>query len=174
MGNLLATVQDNGALDVLEEQAKNQVAIVREMKRVANEVFEMKNEVNDMKKEISEDIKELRDNIKLTTQEERAIQSHVGKRSHELAQAYFGRTVSTDLYMAKVGHFRTAIYQRIKETFNVPRYNELRRVDFDNAMKVIDIVNLNNLRNHQLRLTGRQKDIARKNGDDITLFDLEN
>jgi len=73
MGNLLATVQDNGALDVLEEQAKNQVAIVREMKRVANEVFEMKNEVNDMKKEISEDIKELRDNIKLTTQEERAI-----------------------------------------------------------------------------------------------------
>jgi len=75
--------------------------------------------------------------------------------------------------MAKVGHFRTAIYQRIKETFNVPRYNELRRVDFDNAMTVIDIVNLSNLRNHQLRLTERQKDIARKNGDDITLFDLD-
>ena len=66
--------------------------------------------------------------------------------------------------------FRSIIYKRLKDTFNVPRYVDIRRVDFENAKKIVDMVGLPNLKDYQLRLTARQKEIAEMNGDDISKF----
>ncbi|MDT2425092.1 MULTISPECIES: ORF6C domain-containing protein, partial [Enterococcus] len=93
--------------------------------------------------------------------------SAVGKKAWDLAKEYFDHKVSDDLFLAKVGHFRGIIYKRLKETFNVPRYYDIRRIDFTRAKQVIEIVSLSNLKDYQLRLTARQKEIAYLNADDV-------
>lgn len=144
----------------LEQTLKNQLVIVGEMRQ-------MKDEVSEMKVEIKRDIKELRESITLTRHEGSEIQSAVGAKSWELTDDLFGMDVSDDLFLAKVGHFRGIIYKRLKETFNVPRYYDIRRVDFKKAKQIIETVDLTNLKDYQLRLTARQKEIAKINGDNV-------
>lgn len=144
----------------LEQQLENQLVIVKEMRG-------MQKEIADMRDEIKQDVQELRDSITLTRSEGAAIQSLVGKKAWELTDNLFKNKVSDDLFLAKQGHFRGIIYKRLKGTFNVPRYFDIRRVDFLKAQQVIAIVDLSNLQDYQLRLTPRQKEIAEMNGDDI-------
>lgn len=145
----------------LKQTIENQLEIVIQMEA-------MKSEVEQMTNDIKKDVQELRDSIKLNRSECAEIQSEVAKKSWELTSEFFKRKVSDDLFMAKLGHFRSIIYKRLKETFNVSTYFDIRRVDFMAAKTVIDIVALNNLKNYQLRLTARQKEIAEMNGDNFT------
>lgn len=151
----------------LEQTIENQLVIVKEMRSIKTEVTEMKNG-------IKKDVQELRDSITVNRHEGAELQSSVGKKAWELADEFFKKEVSDDLFLAKVGHFRGIIYKRLKETFNVVRYYDIRRVDFENAKKVVDIVALSNLKDYQLRLTARQKEIAKLNDDDITYLEKNN
>ena len=109
----------------------------------------------------------MRDCIPLYRLEGAEIQSAVGKKAWDLAKEYFDHKVSDDLFLDKVGHFRGIIYKRLKETFNVPRYYDIRRIDFTRSKQVIEIVSLSNLKDYQLRLTARQKEIAYLNADNV-------
>lgn len=153
---------DNPLME-LEKTLENQLILVKEMRG-------MKNEVSEMRIEIKRDVQELRDSITLTRHECSEIQSAVSKRSWELAGDLFKKKVSDDLFLAKVGHFRSIIYKRLKDVFNVPRYFDIRRIDFNNAKQIISMVELTNLRAYQIRLTVRQKEIAEANGDEIDEF----
>lgn len=144
----------------LEQQLENQLIIVKEMKG-------MKQEMTDMRDDVKRDIKELRDNIKLTRSECREIQSAVQTKCNELTSDLFGRKVSDDLFLAKTGHFRIAVYNRLKDIFNVTTYYEIRRIDFTDAKRVIRNVSLDNLQGYQKRLTTRQKEIAVMNNDPV-------
>lgn len=143
------------------------------IQEVIQEMINTKNDMNRISKDIKSDVAELRDTITLTRSECAAIQSLVGKKAHKMTEEFFGKKVSTDLFLANLGHFRGVIYKRLKENFNVARYFDIRRVDYENAKNVIDLVDLSNLKEHQLRLTARQKEVAALNGDDISEFEVE-
>lgn len=151
----------------LEQTIENQLVIVKEMRSIKTEVTEMKND-------IKKDVQELRDSITVNRHEGAELQSSVGTKAWELADELFEKEVSDDLFLAKVGHFRGIIYKCLKETFNVVRYYDIRRVDFENAKKVVEIVALSNLKDYQLRLTARQKEIAKLNDDDINYLEKNN
>ncbi|MGY3767087.1 ORF6C domain-containing protein [Vagococcus vulneris] len=151
---------ENNELVTLQQQLETQLVMVKEMQGIKEDMVTMRDEVK-------QDVQELRDSITLTRSEGGAIQSLVGTKAWQLTDELFGKPVSDDLFLAKHGHFRGIIYKRLKDTFNVPRYYDIRRVDFVNAQKVIEMVSLNNLQPYQLRLTARQMEIAEMNGDDI-------
>ncbi len=155
----------NQLLD-LERTLENQLVMVKEMQQI-------KIDVSAMKEDITKDVQELRDSITLTRHEGSEIQSAVGRKAWNLAREYFEHKVSDDLFLAKVGHFRGIIYKRLKETFNVPRYYDIRRVDFLKAKQVVEIVALSNLKGYQLRLTARQKEIAEANNDEVTGLEID-
>lgn len=144
----------------LEKTLENQLVLVKEMRLI-------KSDVSKMKEEITKDVQELRDSITLNRHEGAEIQSAVGKKAWDLAKEYFDHKVSDDLFLDKVGHFRGIIYKRLKETFNVPRYYDIRCIDFTRSKQVIEIVSLSNLKDYQLRLTARQKEIAYLNADNV-------
>lgn len=148
----------------LEKTLETQLILVKEMRS-------MKDEVAEMREDINRDVKELRDSITLTRSECSEVQRQVAKRAWQLAEDYFPHKVSDDLFMAKVGHFRSAIYNRLKTVFNIPRYYDIRRVDLQRALAVIEMVELCNLKNYQIRLTVRQKEIAAINNDDISALE---
>lgn len=148
----------------LEQTLETQLVLVKEMRQ-------MKNEVGTMKEEIKRDVQELRDSITLNRNEITEVQSAVGRKSWELTDELFGKcSVSDDLFLAKTGHFRSAIYKRLKDNFDVTRYFDIRRVDFKKAIQIISEVKLTNLESYQLRLTARHKEIAFINEDDIKEF----
>lgn len=158
---------ENSELMSYEDQLKGQLIMISEMKDIKNDVLAVKNEVSDMKKDIAKDVQELRDNIPLTRAEQREIQSTVQTKCNELTNDLFGKKVSDDLFLAKTGHFRIAVYSRLKQIFNVTTYYEIRRVDFTDAKRVIKNVRLDNLESYQKRLTARQKEIAILNNDPV-------
>ncbi|MEG0285017.1 MAG: ORF6C domain-containing protein [Vagococcus sp.] len=150
----------------LQKQLENQLVIVKEMQV-------MKEDMTKMHTEIKQDVQELRDTITLTDSERSNLQSAVQTKANELTKKYFKKDVSDDLFLMKSGHFRSVIYKRIKDTFNITSYYKVRRIDFKHAMQVIEMVQLSNLKGYQLRLTPRQKEIALLNGDDIKEFEQE-
>ena len=150
----------------LQKQLENQLVIVKEMQV-------MKDDMTKIHTEIKQDVQELRDTITLTDSERSNLQSAVQSKANELTKRFFKKDVSDDLFLLKSGHFRSVIYKRIKDTFNITSYYKVRRIDFKHAMQVIEMVQLSNLKGYQLRLTPRQKEIALLNGDDIKEFEQE-
>ncbi|MCM2138860.1 ORF6C domain-containing protein [Vagococcus fluvialis] len=148
----------------LQKQLENQLVIVKEMQV-------MKEDMTKMHTEIKQDVQELRDTITLTDSERSNLQSAVQSKANELTKKYFKKDVSDDLFLMKSGHFRSVIYKRIKDTFNVTSYFKVRRIDFKHAMQVVEMVQLLNLKDYQLRLTPRQKEVALLNGDDISKYE---
>lgn len=149
-------------LDHLDEQGKA-------LRKTLEIAIETKNKVEEMQHDISKDIKELRDNIRIDRNEQAEIQSLVCRKATQLTKDLFQKKVSSDLFLAKSGHFRIPIYRRLKETFNVTSYLEIKKVDFKKALEVIDNVALYNLDTYQKRLTIKQKEIALMNHDDVSL-----
>lgn len=149
----------------LEQQLENQLVIVKEMRGMKKEMVNMRNE-------IKQDVQELRDSITLTRSEGSEIQKAVGKKSWELSDALFSSDVSSDLFMAKTGHFRGIIYKKVKDTFDIPRYYDLRRVDFIHAINLINSITLSSLTNTEKRMTVKCKQAAELNGDDISNYDI--
>lgn len=147
----------------LQKQLENQLVIVKEMQV-------MKDDMTKMHVEIKQDVQELRDTITLTDSERSNLQSAVQTKANELTKNLFKKEVSDDLFLLKSGHFRSVIYKRIKEPFNVTSYFKVRRIDFKHAMQVVEMVQLLNLKDYQKRLTPRQKEIAIINNDPVQEF----
>lgn len=147
----------------LQQQLENQLVIVKEMQI-------MKDDMTTMRDEIKQDVQELRDSITLTRSECREIQSKVQTRANQLTKQLFGKEVSDDLFILKSVHFRSIIYKRLKETLNIPRYYDIKRIDFKHAKQLIDMTRLDNLESYQKRLTPRQKEIAILNNDPVKKF----
>jgi len=156
---------ENNELLNLEQQLENQLIIVKEMRG-------MKREMTDMRDEIKQDVEELRDSITLTRSEGSEIQKIVGQKSWRLADELFVTSVSDDLFLAKVGHFRGIIYKKLKETFNIPRYYDLRRIDFKHGVTLVENISLSGLSNSEKKMTEKCKRAAEINGDNITRYNI--
>lgn len=153
----------NGYYTTDGELTKSAIAVSKLLSKI-KEVEEMENE-----KIKKADIKELRDSITLNDEEIKDIQSAVGTVSWRLTKEYFGgRSVSNDLFVAKLGHLRTGVYYHLKKTFEVGRYTRIKRIDFKKAMNKLTSFGLSDLEEYQTRLTPRQKEIAALNDDDIS------
>lgn len=164
----LVSTNNRNELETLQFTLQRQDDQSKALQRVISAVIDTKEEMVEMKDSIEKDVKELRDSITLNRHEISEVQSKVGKRSWELADELFsGRDISDDLFLAKTGHLRSAIYKRLKENFDISRYYDIRRVDFEKAKEIISKVELENLQPYQLRLTARHKEIALLNNDNI-------
>lgn len=138
------------------------------LQKVITAVVDIKDDVTSMRDEMKRDVEELRDSIPLTYEEDKELKSYVAKKSAELTRDFFNRKVSDELFLSKLGHFRMAIYKRLNETLNTPRVTAIKRIDFNQAKKIIDFVSLDNLTSSQKRITITQEKIAELKGDNIS------
>lgn len=166
-----ALTKNNSSLEALSFTLKRQDLQSEVLQQVIETVIQTKDEMVEMKEDISKDIAELRDSIVLNRKESSDIQSVVNKQAWWLTEKFFDKKVSDDLFLAKLGHFRSIVYKMLKEEFDLPRYCDLKRVDFQRALLFISGIELAHLKTYQLRLTPRQKEIAMMNNDDISKFD---
>lgn len=137
------------------------------LQQVITAVIEVQENVTDIRDEIKKDVEELRNSIPLTYEEDRELKSYVAKKSADLTREFFNRNVSDELFLSKLGHFRMAIYKRLNEALNTPRVTAIKRIDFNQAKRIIDFVSLENLTDSQKRITMKQIEIAEFKGDEI-------
>lgn len=166
-----ALTKNKSSLEALSFTLKRQDLQSEVLQQVIETVIQTKDEIVEMKEDISKDIAELRDSIVLNRKESSDIQSAVSKQAWWLTEKFFDKKVSDDLFLAKLGHFRGIVYKMLKEEFDLPRYCDLKRVDFKRALLFIGGIKLAHLKTYQLRLTPRQREIATMNNDDISKFD---
>lgn len=168
MSKLPVKTQSGVELEALSFSLQRQDKQSHVLQEVITAVIETKDEMIVIRDDIKRDVNELRDSITLNRHECSEIQVAVGRRAQTLTKELFRTGVSDDLFLAKLGHFRSAVYKRLKDSFNINRYYDIRRVDFNTALGVIASIELSNLKDYQLRLTPRQKEIAVMNNDDIS------
>lgn len=159
-----------------DEQSKALQSMIDDVYNMHDEMAEMNksnakmhDDMFEMKEATDKAIEELRNSITLNRHEQSQMKSIAGKKAYELAKNLFGeRKVSNDLVLSKSGHLRSAIYKKVNETFDAPRYVDIRRVNYKEAISMIINMELGDFKPYQLRLTKRQKEIAEANHDDIS------
>jgi hypothetical protein len=121
----------------LETQNKQGQALVA----IINHVEGIKSDVDEKFSEMSVMLQEVKDSVTLSYEEQKKLQSTVFKTSVDLTKQSFEATLlepTKEEFLKEVGSFRRAIWKKLKDKYDVPRYTSLRRVDYQYA---IDFVN---------------------------------
>lgn len=113
------------------------------------------------------------DEMTIKYDEQQKIKSAVQSKAQILTKRHLKQIYGDENYggsnffMAKKGQFIRAIYSKIKQEFQVVRYTSLRRVDFQNAMRFINVLALQDFKDSQIRVTENQQQILdRWNGQE--------
>jgi uncharacterized protein YoxC len=141
MSTELAKKQEE-TLQIIQRQLDNQRNQVETIKSILNEVIQIRDDVNSSKREVNkrfvvmeEMVQEVRDSVTLIYAEEKELQSEVCSRSAALAKDRYKENDKS--FSGVVGKYRRLIWSKLKQKFNVPRYNCIRRVDFQDAVEIV-------------------------------------
>lgn len=80
-------------------------------------------------------VQEVRDTVTLTNAECTLIHSEVATKSFSLAKDRYNEEDGD--FKAVVGKYRRMIWKQLKEKFDVPKYNCIRRIDFKEAIQFV-------------------------------------
>lgn len=80
-------------------------------------------------------VQEVRDSVTLTNAECAMLHSDVANKSISLARDRFNE--EEDDFKKVVGFYRRMIWKHLKEKYNVPKYNCIRRIDFEEARSFV-------------------------------------
>jgi|GEM_PF-1975276 len=133
--SLKAVSTEKQVFSIIEPILKKQLERQDEQGKAIHLMFEsiksMYSEFTEGMGEMKQMVQEVRDSVTLTNAECTMIHSDVAKKSIELAKDRFGE--EEDDFSKVVGFYRRLIWKHLKAKYNVPKYNCIRHIDFDEA-----------------------------------------
>lgn len=160
-------VKQDKTIDVLkqqvglqQQQAEAMLAVIERMdeqeKRVDIKIGRVEQLVEDVSKKVHLDEKESTD-----------IQSIVNRQAWKFAnikfeESGFEEPYQTELFMSKLGHFRSVIYKRLKKQFNVTKYTHIPHEKFNEALSFVHNVSYDNLNEIEKRWTAKQRELLER------------
>lgn len=116
---------------ILEAQLQRQDEQGRTIHAMFDGIKGMYAEVNQKFEQMSEMVQEVRDSVTLTDTERTMLLSDVASKSIVLTKDRY--TEEEGEFKKVVGFYRRMIWKRLKERYNIPKYNCLRRIDFEES-----------------------------------------
>lgn len=159
MTNLIANDKQMELIIQHMEQSSKGVRIMYES--MQNMQTEIKGELKEVK-EVQESLKK---NITLNRGEQGRLRSAVTRKSEYLTRQFFRNKVSEELFSAKRGHTLAYIWIVLKTYYNVGTYPEISHVEFDNTMKMVRGLTIEDFPEAYYRLTPKMQEVAIKNND---------
>lgn len=160
-------VKQDKTIDVLkqqvglqQQQAEVMLAVIERMdeqeKRVDIKIGRVEQLVEDVSKKVHLDEKEATD-----------IQSIVNRQAWKFAnikfeESGFEEPYQTELFMSKLGHFRSVIYKRLKKQFNVTKYTHIPHEKFNEALSFVHNLSYDNLNEIEKRWTAKQRELLER------------
>ncbi|EGQ3200423.1 TPA: ORF6C domain-containing protein [Staphylococcus pseudintermedius] len=169
----------NQVIDLNRAQMEQMVTQANSIYQMYNEMVETKKEIIEVKDsiaktdtklmelygEIRKEFDDFKNTVPLTGPQSDRLHSYCSRKGHQFTKDYFGEVVSQELYSKKYGHLIRGIFTVIKKKYEVSKYNQVRRVDGEEAIAFVENLTLNDLPTNYLRLTDAQKDTAARHGD---------
>jgi hypothetical protein len=117
----------------LQKSLESQEQSNKSLQLMLNRMMNIENNVNERFVEMTEMVQEVRDSVCLTNAECSMLHSAVASKSTSLAK---DRYEDEDMEFRKVvGKYRRMIWKQLKRKFDVPKYNCIRRIDFQEAIQ---------------------------------------
>ncbi|WP_145232835.1 ORF6C domain-containing protein [Staphylococcus arlettae] len=155
----------NQVVDLNRAQMEQMVAQANSIYQMYNELTEMKSEFRGLYDEIREEFDDFKNTVPLTGPQADRLHAFCSRKGHQFTREYFGQEVSQELYSKKYGHLIRGIFTVIKKKYEVNKYNQVRRVDGEQAIAFVENLTLNDLPQNYKRLTDSQIDTASRHGD---------
>ena len=147
-------------------QMYDEIAIAKnEIRETKEDITRTKDELLALNKEIREEFDNFKNTVPLTGPQADRLHAFCSRKGHQFTRDYFGQQVSQELYSKKYGHLIRGIFTVIKKKYEVSKYNQVRRVDSEEAIAFVEGLTLNDLPKNYLRLTDHQIDVAERHGD---------
>lgn len=155
----------NQVVDLNRAQMEQMVAQANSIYQMYNELTEMKSEFRGLYDEIREEFNDFKNTVPLTGPQADRLHAFCSRKGHQFTRQYFDEEVSQELYSKKYGHLIRGIFTVIKKKYEVNKYNQVRRVDGEQAIAFVENLTLNDLPKNYKRLTDSQIDTATRHGD---------
>lgn len=125
----------------LKRQNEQAEALIQVIERVE----EIESNVNEKYEKITEIVEEVRNRVYLEHEDQKQLQSIVGRKAYQVAKARYGdsREYGAE-FRELVGYARRRVWKRLKEHFNVTRYTSIRHVDREEAKRYAKSITLDN------------------------------
>lgn len=115
----------------LQKSLDNQTQQNQAMQIMLQKMMNIEVNVEEKFEQITGMVQEVRDSVVLLNSECTIIQSEVATKSNKLARDRYNEAEGR--FSKVVGHYRRMIWKQLKEKYQIPKYNCLRRLDFDEA-----------------------------------------
>ncbi|WP_347090875.1 ORF6C domain-containing protein [Staphylococcus ureilyticus] len=155
----------NQVVDLNKAQMEQMVAQANSIYQMYNELTEMKSEFRGLYDEIRKEFDDFKNTVPLTGPQADRLHAFCSRKGHQFTKEYFGQEVSQELYSKKYGHLIRGIFTVIRKKYEVNKYNQVRRVDGEQAIAFVENLTLDDLPKNYKRLTDSQIDTATRHGD---------
>lgn len=154
--NVLAMVKKTMGMQT--ETAQNLILVIEHIEKAEERI--------DGKIEAVEDlIEEVKSTIVLSNGEAVMVQNATNKKALGFTRAFFDEVnegYDSNLFLSKLGQFRSVVYRLLKKRFNTTRYTTILHVDFKKALEFIESLDYVQLSDTDKRWTTKQLEILER------------
>lgn len=155
----------NQLMELNRNQMEQMVTQANSILKMYDELTEMKIEFRELYGEIRKEFDDFKNTVPLTGPQADRLHSYCSRKGHQFTREFFGEEVSQELYSKKYGHLIRGIFTVVKKRYEVNKYNQVRRIDGEQAIAFVESLTLNDLPKNYMRLTDSQIDTAERHGD---------
>lgn len=127
--------RERANFSLIEMQIKRQDEQGKAIQLIFDQIKVMYDDFNNKFSTMESMVQEVRDSVTLTNAECFKLLSAVAAKSIQLTRDRFEE--GEEPFKKIVGKHRRMIWKSLKQTFNVPKYNCIRRIDFESAMMFV-------------------------------------
>jgi hypothetical protein len=127
--------RERGMFSLIEMQIKRQEEQGKTIQMMFDRMKSMYDEISEKFSTMETMVQEVRDSVTLTNAECFKLLSAVAAKSIQLTKDRFEE--GEEPFKKVVGKYRRMIWKALKQTYNVPKYNCIRRIDFESAMMFV-------------------------------------
>lgn len=124
------------SLDSQRNQVETAQLMLNEIRTIRDEVNEVKQQVGKQFEQMTEMVQEVRDSVTLMNAECDQLHAAVATKSNSLTRDRYSEEDGS--FKKVVGSYRRMIWKKLKEQYNVPKYNCIRRIDFEAAVEFVN------------------------------------
>lgn len=135
MSKQLKVQKEGQMFSILELQLKRQDEQGKTIHTMFDSIKSMYSSFTVKFDEMTEMVQEVRDSVTLNNAECTMIQSAVALKSIQLTKDRFAEEDAT--FNQVVGKYRRCIWSNLKKKYSVPKYNCIRRIDFDGSIEFV-------------------------------------
>lgn len=128
----------------------------QQLEQVISRMLDMEDRVENRVSYVEDMVEEIKKEVPITYEQQKELQSIVQTKSNQFTRQYYSNgfpvasKYHSELFKKKKGQFIRAMWTKVKEYFNVPRYTAIQKVDYDRTKQFVEMIDFKDFKTHEL------------------------